>query len=646
MIHLITGRPGHGKNIYALTFLEKEGFINYDKETKTFSSTIDRPLFFIAFDGINIVDSTTAKYEDLDELPTDQEHDNTSKFPDNSVVVIDEAHRYSPKSTNKEGFTSFVSFLKIHRHYGFDFIFITQSQKDLNIDIRNLVENHFRVNRPFGTQKSFVNHYLGAETSENKQPVKQSSKPFVLDKRFFEVYKSASIHNYKSSIPKKYYVFIGLFVLFIGFVISKGIYVYDAFSSGDMMNFGKSMQSELLNSSGSATTSASNNQAGTNAGSSTVDNRLRSRGSKPYFYLFKNQAKFKDQGMVLSTIAPNIVMNKTSIFCYCNKQQIEILDNLVRLIDTSNNIKIDFILVSFSKKDYMDFSLKYTFQDDYFSISPSPALIPNLLLLDYLKTDYKTLTKINSTALVEVGQSFSSNFVTKYPIILKDYKSSSVSSVRLESDNLVKPTSSSTSKQQPSDRVVGEKISYNNVGFEFKVDTQYVDDKTIIVNLKQSHSFLQGFVNDVPVTDKRDFKTQFLLKSGQLVPLFNLSTLLNSRSKKETIPFLSYFLPGKVDDDNSSYQVFLRFNFGFDKDKAKAKQELKSKASLTKATKPTLEIKEFEEVKESKEIDDVDQMIDELLNADIEALEELNQEVKAVDVEFEVVDVKNIKPPK
>jgi len=291
MIHLITGRPGHGKNIYALTFLEQQEFINYDKETKTFSSTIDRLLFFIAFDGINIVDSTTAKYEDLDDLPTDQENDNNSKFPDNSVIVIDEAHRYSPKSTNKEGFTSFVSFLKIHRHYGFDFIFITQSQKDLNIDIRNLVENHFRVNRPFGTQKSFVNHYLGAETSENKQPVKQSSKPFVLDKRFFEVYKSASIHNYKSSIPKKYYAFIAMFILFIGFIISKGIYVYDAFSSGDMMNFGKSMQSELLG--GNTNTNNNNNNPSNSNTSLTANNRpVRSSNLvKPYFYLFKNEQK-------------------------------------------------------------------------------------------------------------------------------------------------------------------------------------------------------------------------------------------------------------------------------------------------------------------------------------------------------------------
>ena len=613
MIHLITGRPGHGKNIYALTFLEKEGFINYDKETKTFSSTIDRPLFFIAFDGINIVDSTTAKYEDLDNLPTDQEHDNVSKFPDNSVIVIDEAHRYSPKSTNKEGFTSFVSFLKIHRHYGFDFIFITQSQKDLNIDIRNLVENHFRVNRPFGTQKSFVNHYLGAETSENKQPVKQSSKPFVLDKRFFEVYKSASIHNYKSSIPKKYYVFILMFVLFIGFIISKGIYVYDAFSSGDMMNFGKEVKSELLGSSGSATTSATNNQTDVN-GAQTVDNRgaRSSKLVKPYFYLFKNKDKFKQAQSIFSNISPTVVMNEDSIFCYCTVKEIEIIDNIVRLMDRSNNIKIDFILVSFSKKDYLDFSIKYSFENEFFRVSPSTQLISNMLLLDYLKSDYQTLAKINSSALVEVGQSFSSNFVTKYPIILKDYKSSSVSSVRLKSDqqNKLIPTKNK-SKQQPSDRVVGEKVSFNDVGFKFKIDTKFVDKQTVSIKLNQSHSFLQGFVDDVPVTDKRDFKSQFLLKDGQLVPLFNLSSLLNSKSNKETIPFLSYFLPGKVDDDNSSYQVFLRFRFD---DKAQ-KADIKETATMAQTqTKALVQIEELEDIAQITESVDLDQEDEELAN--------------------------------
>ena len=161
----------------------------------------------------------------------------------------------------------------------------------------------------------------------------------------------------------------------------------------------------------------------------------------------------------------------------------------------------------------------------------------------------------------------------------------------------------------------------------------------------------------MPVTDKRDFKTQFLLKSGQLVPLFNLSTLLNSRSKKETIPFLSYFLPGKVDDDNSSYQVFLRFNFEFGE--AKSKEDPKPKS--VKAGKPILEVKETEEdkaAKESNEINNVEQTIDELLAADVKALEVLNQvsvqeidqnlydEIKVLDVKLEVIDIENIKQPK
>lgn len=142
--------------------------------------------------------------------------------------------------------------------------------------------------------------------------------------------------------------------------------------------------------------------------------------------------------------------------------------------------------------------------------------------------------------------------------------------------------------------MVGEKVSFNDVGFKFKIDTKFVDQQTVSIKLNQSHSFLQGFVDDVPVTDKRDFKSQFLLKDKQLVPLFNLSSLLNSKSKKETIPFLSYFLPGKVDDDNSSYQVFLRFRF-------EDKMELKHKQKSSSEQKQQVKIEE-QEVDSKEEI--------------------------------------------
>ena len=50
-------------------------------------------------------------------------------------------------------------------------------------------------------------------------------------------------------------------------------------------------------------------------------------------------------------------------------------------------------------------------------------------------------------------------------------------------------------------------------------------------------------------------------------------------------------MPGKVDDDNSSYQVFLRFNFGFDKAKPlKQKEvELKTKIETENSLVPTID---------------------------------------------------------
>ena len=104
----------------------------------------------------------------------------------------------------------------------------------------------------------------------------------------------------------------------------------------------------------------------------------------------------------------------------------------------------------------------------------------------------------------------------------------------------------------------------------------------------------------MPVTDKRDFKSQFLLTNGQLVPLFNLSSLLNSKSNKETIPFLSYLLPGKVDDDNSSYQVFLRFRF------EGVKNSQKNQTSIVKLENTKQIIDTSSELKNIKDTTDTD----------------------------------------
>ena len=103
--------------------------------------------------------------------------------------------------------------------------------------------------------------------------------------------------------------------------------------------------------------------------------------------------------------------------------------------------------------------------------------------------------------------------------------------------------------------------------------------------------------------------------------------------------------------------MFLRFNFEFGEAKSKAESKPKS----VKAAKPILEVKETEEdkaAKEFNEINNVEQTIDELLAADLEALEAFEQEVdqatgqnlydeiKTQNVKLEVIDIENIKQPK
>ncbi|MBC8548543.1 MAG: hypothetical protein H8D23_02735, partial [Candidatus Brocadiales bacterium] len=77
------------------------------------------------------------------------------------------------------------------------------------------------------------------------------------------------------------------------------------------------------------------------------------------------------------------------------------------------------------------------------------------------------------------------------------------------------------------------------------------------------------------------------------------------------IPFLSYFLPGKVDDDNSSYQVFLRFRFD---DKAQ-KADIKQTATMAQTqTKALVQIEELEDIAQITESVDLDQEDEELAN--------------------------------
>lgn len=47
--------------------------------------------------------------------------------------------------------------------------------------------------------------------------------------------------------------------------------------------------------------------------------------------------------------------------------------------------------------------------------------------------------------------------------------------------------------------LVSENINYNDVGFKFKILTEIIDNYLVGITLKQSHSFLRGFVGEIPI---------------------------------------------------------------------------------------------------------------------------------------------------
>lgn len=525
MIHLITGKPGHGKNIYALTFLEKEKIIHFDKETDKFSSTIDRPLYFIEFADVNILNSQSLPYEALNSLPVKIGEPVGDTFEDGAVIVIDEAHLFSPKSSNKDGFSPFVSFLKIHRHFGFDFIFITQSQKDLNIDIRNLVENHFRVIRPFGVSTCSVNKYLGCETKDNPNPISQSIKKFSLDKRFFTVYKSASIHNYKSSIPKKYYVYLVFILVFVYFVASKGFEFYNSFENGGVFNF--------------------DNKGKQQRGGSGLPLPVVTPTSDShtfFYYKFKHPTFFKSSLPSLVNFAKDrFFLSTGSAYCHCTKPEISFLKKVFAAIDTTSEIKVDFFVVSMEESDFNEFNLNYSFGSNHFRVN-NGLENKSIFLFDFMVNDFKSLLFSKSSSLLSVGYSFDSKFITSYPKLLNSVEKETDTSGLLGNNN--------------SNNRNSEEISLTDVGFNFEIDTSRLPNNRVSFKLSQSHSFVEdAFIDELPVVSKREFNTNFALSEGDIVPLFALNSILKSTTKNN----LFSFLVPNTDSKDRKYQFFMSF---------------------------------------------------------------------------------------
>ena len=186
MITLITGVPGSGKTLMAVSDLAKK----VDKEWA------GRKIF------IHGIPELTIPTEPIPDGHTIQDMHVWLKWPENhgSVVVIDEAQNIFPPRSAGSKTPEIVEWLHVHRHSGVDFILITQMPGRIDKQVRDLVGAHYHIHKtPLGVRMRYFWDYC----ENNPKSGMKNARPEVykFDKKAFGLYKSAEIHT-KVKTPK------------------------------------------------------------------------------------------------------------------------------------------------------------------------------------------------------------------------------------------------------------------------------------------------------------------------------------------------------------------------------------------------------------------------------------------------------------
>lgn len=211
MLHLITGTPGSGKTLLAVSLLEE-----YVKANKKLLKEGKEPRCLYAdIDGLEM--------EGVEPAP-----DDWRDTPDGSVIFYDEIQQRAEYKKQK-GSNDIVSDLQIHRHTGHDIYGITQFPVLLHPDFKAVVGLHYHLHRGWGLSQATVYQWAYCVDSPNAKSNKRLAEhtfTFNYPKRLYDYYKSATQHTHKRRIPKK-------FIITILLVLIGAFYVFNLFTSKD-----------------------------------------------------------------------------------------------------------------------------------------------------------------------------------------------------------------------------------------------------------------------------------------------------------------------------------------------------------------------------------------------------------------------------
>ena len=186
MITLITGVPGSGKTLMAVSDLAKK----VDKEWA------GRKIF------VHGITDLTIPTEPIPDGHSIQDMHVWLKWPENngSIIVIDEAQNIFPPRSAGSKTPEIVEWLHVHRHSGVDIILISQMPGRIDKQVRDLVGAHYHIHKtPLGVRMRYFWDYC----ENNPKSGMKNARPEVykFDKKAFGFYKSAEVHT-KVKTPK------------------------------------------------------------------------------------------------------------------------------------------------------------------------------------------------------------------------------------------------------------------------------------------------------------------------------------------------------------------------------------------------------------------------------------------------------------
>lgn len=235
MITLLTGSPGGGKSLYAVSKLIPQ----YLKEGRTVYTNINGLCYYseVSIHGQIVRKNLIKVKDDLPVwekvLPLPDDLDWRS-LPAGSVVIYDEAQQFFPAS-GRTGLSNDgrIVDLDTHRHKGYDLIYITQHPTLLDSHIRKFVSHHIHLYRKMGAKRSILyewNHCVSSPEHIIGDTEAFLRSNFSFNKNDFSFYKSSEIHTAKFRLPPKF-IFFSVFLIFI--ILGLIYFGFKAFSGYD-----------------------------------------------------------------------------------------------------------------------------------------------------------------------------------------------------------------------------------------------------------------------------------------------------------------------------------------------------------------------------------------------------------------------------